>query len=88
MSEINQIIKCKREGYWEIYYDNDKIHYKGNFLNGIRHGYWESYYKNGFLCYKVNFFKGNYIDLWINDNKVGLWFLYSKGLVYKKEFYS
>ena len=36
-------------GYWESYYYNGQLHYKGNFVNGKQHGYWEYYYENGNL---------------------------------------
>jgi len=46
-----------RDGYWEMYYDNGKIMYRGNYINGKRDGYWEGYYNNGKLWYK-----GNYVN--------------------------
>jgi antitoxin component YwqK of YwqJK toxin-antitoxin module len=49
--------KGEQHGYWEDYYSNGKLWYKGNYVNGKQHGYWESYYDNGNLAYK-----GNYID--------------------------
>ena len=33
----------KREGYWEYYYANGKLHCKGCFDNGIQVGLWEYY---------------------------------------------
>jgi antitoxin component YwqK of YwqJK toxin-antitoxin module len=42
----------ERHGYWEWYYDNGQLSYKGNYVNGKLHGYWESYYSNGQLAYK------------------------------------
>ena len=33
----------KKEGYWEYYYINGKLAFKGNFKNGKREGYWEVY---------------------------------------------
>jgi antitoxin component YwqK of YwqJK toxin-antitoxin module len=35
----------KRHGFWESYYSNGEVYYKGNYKNGEAHGYWEdSYY--------------------------------------------
>jgi antitoxin component YwqK of YwqJK toxin-antitoxin module len=34
-------------GYWESYYYNGQLEYKGNYDNGKLHGYWEWYYHNG-----------------------------------------
>jgi len=40
-------------GYWEDYFSNGQLCYKGNFVNGKEHGYWESYYDNGQLRNKT-----------------------------------
>jgi antitoxin component YwqK of YwqJK toxin-antitoxin module len=50
----NKNIKPRNEnnqphGYFEYYYDNGELYYKGNYVNGIRHGYWEGYNYNGEL---------------------------------------
>ena len=44
--------KGEKHGYWEDYYDNGQLAYKGNYVNGEPHGYWEVYYENGKLHYK------------------------------------
>ena len=49
--------KGEKHGYWEDYYSNGKLAYKGTYVDGNRHGYWESYHSNGNLCSK-----GNYVD--------------------------
>jgi uncharacterized protein len=36
-------------GYWESYYDDGQLEYKGNYVNDKRHGYWEDYWSNGQL---------------------------------------
>jgi len=36
-------------GYWESYYSNGNLSYKGNYVDGKEHGYWEEYYYNGNL---------------------------------------
>ena len=40
-------------GYWEYYYYNGQLMFKGNYVNGKLHGYWEDYYENGQLVYKT-----------------------------------
>ena len=42
-------------GYWERYYSNGQLMYKGNYVDGKPHGYWEEYYNNGKLNYKTYF---------------------------------
>jgi hypothetical protein len=54
----------ERHGYWEYYYSNGKLDYKGNYVNGKRHGYWEYYYDNGKLFYKGNFVDGERHGYW------------------------
>ena len=69
----------ERHGYWETYYSNGQLSYKGNYVNGKEHGYWESYYDNGQLDYK-----GNYV----NGNRHGYWEEYwSNGQLYSKGYY-
>ena len=36
-------------GYWEEYYNNGQLMYKGNYVDDNRHGYWEWYSYNGQL---------------------------------------
>jgi antitoxin component YwqK of YwqJK toxin-antitoxin module len=45
--------KGERHGYWEKYYLNGNLWYKGNYVNGNRHGYWEWYHDNGQLDSKI-----------------------------------
>ena len=44
------------EDYWEVYHDNGKLWYKGNYVNGIREGYWEWLYSNGKLSSKEYYY--------------------------------
>jgi antitoxin component YwqK of YwqJK toxin-antitoxin module len=60
----------ERHGYWEEYYDNGKLAYKGNYVNGKRHGYWESYYSNGELYYKGFYDMGKEVDYNPDEPKV------------------
>jgi antitoxin component YwqK of YwqJK toxin-antitoxin module len=59
-------------GYWERYYSNGNLGYKGNYVDGKQHGYWESYYYNGNLAYKGNYVDGNrhgyWESYWANGN--------------------
>ena len=45
--------KGKAHGYWESYYSNGKLRYKGKYINGKQHGYWEEYHYNGQLKEKI-----------------------------------
>jgi antitoxin component YwqK of YwqJK toxin-antitoxin module len=58
-------------GYWEFYYLNGQLCYKGNYINGKLDGYWEEYWSDGQLCYKGNYIYGKYDGGWIwNKYKV------------------
>ena len=52
------------DGYWKCYYDNGKLEYEGNFINGNEDGLWKHYYSNGQLCSKGNFINGNPDGYW------------------------
>ena len=47
--------KGQPHGYWEKYWLNANIWYKGNFINGKKYGLWERYLPNGNLFYKKYF---------------------------------
>ena len=67
-------------GYWETYWSNGKLWYKGTFVNFSREGYWEKYHSNGRPHYK-----GHYI----NGDKVGYWETYrSNGTLKEQIFYA
>jgi len=44
--------ESQRHGYWEYYYNNGKVQYKGYYINSKRDGLWEWYYDNGQLKQK------------------------------------
>ncbi len=52
----NQFNKDREEhGYWETYYTNGKLMYKGNWKDGNQDGYWECYfYSNRKLTKEFN----------------------------------
>jgi antitoxin component YwqK of YwqJK toxin-antitoxin module len=50
--------KVEKHGYWERYYLNGQLFFKGNFVNGKAHGYFEWYHSNGQLYFKGNFVNG------------------------------
>ena len=53
MIDINQCdINSKPHGYWEVYHDNGKLWYSGNYVNGEEYGYWVEYHDNGKLQLK------------------------------------
>ena len=67
-------------GYWEIYYDNGQLDYRGEFINDLKHGLHESYLRDGRL-----FSIGTYNM----GKKVGIWFEYRhNGRLRKKLFYA
>ena len=51
------IINGKRDGFWESYFENGQLNWKGSYKNDNLDGPWEYYHKNGQLS-----FKGNYVD--------------------------
>ena len=50
--------KGEKHGVWEDYFDNGKLRYRRNFVNGKKQGAWEHYYGNGQLLYRANFVDG------------------------------
>ena len=58
-----------QHGYWESYYSNGQLAYKGHYNDGNRHGYWETYWSDGKLISKGNFKHDNKIGFWIQNNK-------------------
>ena len=47
--------KGEPHGYWEVYFSNGNLWYKGNFINRKQHGYWEFYLTNNELKSKEYF---------------------------------
>jgi antitoxin component YwqK of YwqJK toxin-antitoxin module len=58
--------KNLRNGYWEGYFSNGKIKWKGNYINGKKDGYWVIYYFNGNLMWKGNYVNGIEEGYWEN----------------------
>jgi antitoxin component YwqK of YwqJK toxin-antitoxin module len=52
------IITGKRDGFWESYYENGQLNWKGNYKDDCLDGPWEYYYDNGQLSYKGNYIGG------------------------------
>ena len=61
--------KGESHGYWECYYSNGQLYYKGNYVNGIKDGYWEEYFYTGKLLCKGKFVKDNIVGFWIENGK-------------------
>ncbi len=54
MTKINQRNeKGKAHGYWETYYSNRRVAYKGHLDNGKRIGLWKYYNSNGVLFMQI-----------------------------------
>ena len=43
-------------GYWEVFYDNGKLHFKGMFIDNNVHGEYECYYLNGNMVLRCHMF--------------------------------
>jgi len=71
--------KGQRHGVWQTYFNNGKLEYKGNYVNGSQHGLCEHYYDNGQLQSK-----GNYV----NGQPHGYWEIYHNGGVYYIGYYN
>ena len=65
--------KGQPHGYWETYYNNGQLNYKGSYVNGLKDGYWESYWPDGTLHAKGKFRNnakvGLWIEVWIEGDK-------------------
>ena len=62
--------KGKRHGYWEAYWNNGQLRYKGNYVDGKLHGYWEFYFSNGELYYKCYYDMGEQVDYNPDEPKI------------------
>jgi uncharacterized protein len=79
--QINQYNdKRERHGYWEWYYPNGKLMWKGSYKDGKQDGYWEWYNGNGKLWYKGSYKNGERDGYWE-------WYSYSGKLI-KTRFYA
>ena len=67
MNKFNE--NNEKHGYWEGYWSNSQLSYKGNYINGFRHGLWEEYYPNGRLWFMGSYLNGNRIGFWIINNE-------------------
>ena len=45
--------KGQPHGYWEVYYENGNLAYKGHHINGKRNGSWEFYKPDGELTTQI-----------------------------------
>ena len=64
---INQYnIDGRKQGYWEEYYSDGNIEYKGNYKNGKEDGYWEYYWENGKIYSKGSYIDGSMNGIWID----------------------
>ena len=99
MQECNQLNEMGlRHGYWEQYYENGELCYKGNYINGKKDGYWEWYNINGNLShgnYKNNKRHGYWKEGWNGDNLLsngnyvngkrdGYWFINNQEYYYAR----
>jgi antitoxin component YwqK of YwqJK toxin-antitoxin module len=47
--------KGEHHGYWETYYNNGRLEYKGLFINSYKFGLHECFFSDGELIYKANY---------------------------------
>ena len=76
--------KGERHGYWELYYSNGQLMYKGNYVDGKQHGYWEYYHSNGQLWAKGNYVNGNEHGYWEDYYRNGQ--LKKKHIIYEFKY--
>jgi antitoxin component YwqK of YwqJK toxin-antitoxin module len=101
---INQYdYKGNKQGYWEEYFPNNQLNYKGSFKNGERDGIWEKYFDNGQIGFKGSYNNGDRDGIWEeywsngklwykgsykNGEKDGLWeWYYTNGQLRSKGSY-
>ena len=69
MQECNQYNENgQRHGYWEDYWYQGQLWFKGYYVNGKLDGYWEEYHHNGQLWFKGNFINCEQVGYWITSN--------------------
>lgn len=79
MNQYNE--SGQKHGYWEVYYPNGTLWYKGNFINDRMNGYWENYYSNGNISGKGNYIDGELDSYW------EFYSYYTDGELNKKSYY-
>ena len=52
---INRTLKGKQIGYWENYYFNGNLRFKGNYDNGIAVGDWHYFNEHGSIIEIINY---------------------------------
>jgi antitoxin component YwqK of YwqJK toxin-antitoxin module len=73
--------KGRCNGYWEEYFPNGNLYYRGNFIDGKEEGFCENYHDNGQLWRKGNYKNANPEGLWEYYNKNGVLILIEYNLV-------
>lgn len=71
----------------ELYFDNDRLDYVGNYRNGIEHGEWKYFWRNGQLKSYEFYFRGKEEGLHYECDSTGKRtheFLYRKGILIKE----
>ena len=56
--------KWQAHGYWERYYSDGTLWYKGNYIDGKPDGCWEEYWSNGILMNKGCYANGERTGYW------------------------
>jgi antitoxin component YwqK of YwqJK toxin-antitoxin module len=55
-------------GYWEQYWSDGQLDYKGSYNNGKRDGWWECYWLDSQLWYRGNYINEKQDGLWIEND--------------------
>ena len=80
----------KKTGYWEEYYRNGKLYYKGSYKDDKKEGYWEWYWENGNSAYKGSYVNGKKDGVWENyqypNGKLSNKGLYKDGELVKRSY--
>ena len=61
---IKELKDGKKDGFWEVYFNNGQLHFSGNYKIGKLDGFWQWYHKNGQLETKGNYNNGKKDGFW------------------------
>ena len=67
--KMNAYKGSKRDGPWELYYQDGALSWEGNFRAGPLHGPYETYNENGQLRFKGIYNMGKPCGDWIEDGR-------------------
>ncbi len=71
-TEKGDYLDGEKHGEWEFVYDNGKVNYKGEFVNGVPVGKHSWYYRSGSLKQEGKYESGERHGNWVFENESGL----------------